>query len=115
MQFGRRRWDPQPTTSAAVLLASSGEPRRRAPGSRAAAGGPVADSEGLRLAFGLPNPGLLPTRREREEQFAMVQRAVTDLEQRGCTADDQVAATRSAGAPATRIRLAASPGILCWP
>ena len=65
--------------------------------------------------FGLPNPGLLPTRREREEQFAMVQRAVTDLEQRGCTADDQVAATRSAGAPATRIRLAASPGMLCWP
>ena len=65
--------------------------------------------------LGLPNPGLLPTSREREEQFAMVQRAVTDLEQRGCTADDQVAATRSAGTPATRIRLAASPGILCWP
>ena len=64
--------------------------------------------------LGLPNPALLPTRREREEQFAMVQRAVTDLEQRGCTADDQVAATRSAGAPATRIRLAASPGSLCW-
>jgi hypothetical protein len=47
--------------------------------------------------FGLPNPGLLPTRREREEQLAIVQRAITDLEARGCTADGQVAATRSAG------------------
>jgi hypothetical protein len=47
--------------------------------------------------FGLPNPGLLPTRREREEQLAIVQRAITDLEGRGCTADGQVAATRSAG------------------
>jgi hypothetical protein len=47
--------------------------------------------------FGLPNPGLMPTRREREEQLAIVQRAITDLEGRGCTVDGQVAATRSAG------------------
>ena len=103
MLFGRRRWDPQPTTPAAVLLASSGSPFSRAAVRRArelAAGGPVAVLSILKVygsQFGLPNPGLLPTRREREEQFGIVQRAISDLERRGCTADGQVAATRSAG------------------
>jgi nucleotide-binding universal stress UspA family protein len=103
MLFGRRRWDPQPTTPATVLLASSGSPISRAAVRRArelAAGGPVAVLSILKVygsQFGLPNPGLLPTRREREEQLAIVQRAITDLESRGCAADGQVAATRSAG------------------
>jgi nucleotide-binding universal stress UspA family protein len=103
MLFGRRRWDPQPTTSAAVLLASSGSPFSRAAVRRArelAGGGPVAVLSILKVygsQFGLPNPGLMPTRREREEQLANVQRAITDLEGRGCTVDGQVAATRSAG------------------
>jgi nucleotide-binding universal stress UspA family protein len=103
MLFGRRRWDPQPTTPAAVLLASSGSPFSRAAVRRArelAGGGPVAVLSILKVygsQFGLPNPGLLPSRREREEQLAIVQRAITDLEGRGCTADGQVAATRSAG------------------
>lgn len=103
MLFGRRRWDPQPTTSATVLLASSGSPFSRAAVRRArelAGGGPVAVLSILKVygsQFGLPNPGLLPSRREREEQLAIVQRAITDLEGRGCTADGQVAATRSAG------------------
>jgi hypothetical protein len=103
MLFGRRRFDPQPTTPAAVLLASSGSPFSRAAVRRArelAGGGPVAVLAFLRVygsQFGLPNPGLMPTRREREEQLAIVQRAITDLEGRGCSADGQVAATRSAG------------------
>jgi nucleotide-binding universal stress UspA family protein len=103
MLFGRRRWDPQPTTSATVLLASSGSPFSRAAVRRArelAGGGPIAVLSILKVygsQFGLPNPGLLPSRREREEQLAIVQRAITDLEGRGCTADGQVAATRSAG------------------
>ena len=103
MLFGRRRFDPQPTTPAAVLLASSGSPFSRAAVSRArelAGGGPVAVLSILKVygsQFGLPNPGLLPTKREREEQLAIVQRAITDLEGRGCSADGQVAATRSAG------------------
>jgi hypothetical protein len=103
MFFGRRRWDPQPTTPATVLLASSGSPFSRAAVRRArelAGGGPVAVLSILKVygsQFGLPNPGLLPSRREREEQLAIVQRAITDLEGRGCTADGQVAATRSAG------------------
>jgi hypothetical protein len=109
MLFGRRRWDPQPTTSATVLLASSGSPFSRAAVRRArelAGGGPIAVLSILKVygsQFGLPNPGLLPSRREREEQLAIVQGAITDLEGRGCTADGQVAATRSAGRTIARV------------
>jgi nucleotide-binding universal stress UspA family protein len=112
MLFGRRRWDPQPTTPAAVLLASSGSPFSRAAVRRArelAGGGPVAVLSILKVygsQFGLPNPGLLPTRREREEQLAIVQRAITDLEGRGCSADGQVAATRSAGRTIAKVAMA---------
>ena len=103
MVFGRRRWDPQPTSPAAVLLASSGSPFSRAAVRRAhelAAGEPVAVLSIVKVygsQFGLPNPGLMPTRREQEEQVTVVRRAIEALEQRGCTADGQVAATRSAG------------------
>ena len=103
MVFGRRRFDQQPTAPAAVLLASSGAPFSKAAVRRArelAAGEPVAVLSILKIygsTFGLPNPGLLPTRREREEQFANVRKAINQLERGGCTADGQIAATRSAG------------------
>jgi ribosomal protein S19E (S16A) len=103
MPFGRRRWDPQPTSAAAVLLASSGSPFSRASVRRArelAAGEPVAVLSILKVygsTFGLPNPGLMPTRREREEQLEIVRKAIAELERRGCTVDGQIAATRSAG------------------
>ncbi len=103
MVFGRRRFDQQPTAPAAVLLASSGAPFSKAAVRRArelAAGEPVAVLSILRIygsTFGLPNPGLLPTRREREEQYANVSKAINQLERGGCTADGQIAATRSAG------------------
>jgi hypothetical protein len=103
MLFGRRRWDPQPTAPAAVLLASSGSQFSRAAVRRAhelAVGEPVAVLSILKIygsSFGLPNPGLMPTRREREEQLAIVSRAIKELERLGGTVDGQVAATRSAG------------------
>lgn len=103
MLFGRRRWDSQPTSPAGVLLASSGAPFTRAAVRRArelAAGEPVAVLSILRVygsTFGLPNPGLLPSKRERDEQLAIVRRAIDELERRGCTVDGQIAATRSAG------------------
>ena len=103
MLSGRRRWDQQPTAPAAVLLASSGAPFSKAAVRRArelAAGEPVAVLSILKIygsTFGLPNPGLLPTRRERDEQYANVKRAIDQLERSGCTADGQIAATRSAG------------------
>jgi len=102
MVFGRRRFDPQPTAPAAVLLASPGSPLSRAAIRRArelAGGEPVAVLSILKVygsQFGLPNPGLLPTRRERDEQLAIVGRAIKDLERLGGDADGQVATTRSA-------------------
>jgi hypothetical protein len=103
MLFGRSRFDPQPTAPAAVLLASSGAPFSRAAVRRAhelAGGQPVAVLSILKVygsTFGLPNPGLMPTRREREEQLKIVGKAIADLERRGCSVDGQIAATRSAG------------------
>jgi nucleotide-binding universal stress UspA family protein len=101
--LGRSRWDKQPTTQAVVLLASSGAPFSRAAIRRAwelAGGQPVAVLSILKIygsSFGLPNPGLLPTRRERDEQLRIVKQAVNRLERAGCAVDGQVAATRSAG------------------
>jgi len=103
MRFGRQRFDPQPTARASVLLATSGAPFSRAAVRRAqelAAGEPVAVLAILKVygsAFGLPNPGLMPTKRERDEQLAIVGRAIKELERRGCEADGQIATTRSAG------------------
>ena len=109
MVFGRRRFDQQPTAPAAVLLASSGGPFSKAAVRRArelAAGEPVAVLSILRIygsTFGLPNPGLMPNRREREEQLAIVRRAIGELERRGCDVDGQIAATRSAGRTIARV------------
>lgn len=103
MLTGRKKWDRPPTAAAGVLLASSGAPFSSAAIRRAcqlAAGEPVAVLSILKVygsTFGLPNPGLLPNRREREEQYAIVQRAITAVERRGGTADGQITATRSAG------------------
>ncbi|HEX7268698.1 MAG TPA: universal stress protein, partial [Streptosporangiaceae bacterium] len=71
-----------------------------------AAGEPVAVLSILKIygsTFGLPNPGLLPTRREREEQFANVSKAINQLERSGCTADGQIAATRSTARTIARV------------
>jgi hypothetical protein len=92
MLFGRRRFDPQPTAPAAVLLATTGEAFSKAAIRRAhelAAGEPVAVLTILKVygsQFGLPNPG-----------FALMQRTIAALERRGSTVDGQIATTRSAG------------------
>jgi nucleotide-binding universal stress UspA family protein len=48
------------------------------------------------VAFGLPNPGLLPTKREWDEQRETVRRAVARLRRKGIKADGHVLGTRSA-------------------
>ena len=48
------------------------------------------------VAFGLPNPGLLPTKREWDEQRAMVRKAVSRLRRKGLDADGHVVGTRNA-------------------
>jgi hypothetical protein len=99
-KFGRRKFDKQPTQPAAVLIASNGE---KIPGAavrqalRLSAGEPVAVVTIARIygsSLGLPNPGLMPTRKEMEAQKEIASRAVSALEKGGVEAWGQVAATR---------------------
>jgi nucleotide-binding universal stress UspA family protein len=46
------------------------------------------------VAFGMQSPGLLPTKREWEEQRKIVDRAVKRLERKGIDADGHVVGTR---------------------
>jgi nucleotide-binding universal stress UspA family protein len=46
------------------------------------------------VAFGLPNPGLLPTKREWDEQRDMVGKVVKRLKRKGIDADGRVVGTR---------------------
>jgi len=55
-------------------------------------------------AFGLPNPGLMPTRQERTAQLDLVSAAVRALERGGRQVDGQVVITRN---PAKTIARAA--------
>ena len=48
------------------------------------------------VAFGLPNPGLLPTKREWDEQRDMVGKVVKRLKRKGIDADGRVVGTRKA-------------------
>ena len=45
-------------------------------------------------SFGLPSPGLMPTRKEMDEQLALVNKAIVRLEKGGVEAWGQVASTR---------------------
>jgi uncharacterized caspase-like protein len=98
--FGRRKFDKQPTQPASVLIASQGH---RVPGSvirtarGLAEGGPVAVVTIARIygsSFGLPNPGLMPNRREMAEQVTVVERVVGALRAAGNESWGQVAASR---------------------
>ncbi|MBV8991766.1 MAG: universal stress protein [Solirubrobacterales bacterium] len=48
------------------------------------------------VAFGLPNPGLLPTKREWDEQREIVRKAVARLRRKGIEARGHVLGTRNA-------------------
>ena len=110
-KFGRRKFDSQPTQPAAVLIASNGE---KIPGAairmaqRLSAGEPVAVVTIARIygsSLGLPNPGLMPSRREMAEQRAIVENAVAAIEKPGGEAWGQIAASRR---PAKTIAQAAA-------
>jgi hypothetical protein len=57
-------------------------------------------------AYGMPNPGLLPTKQEMAERLGWVAAAVKALEKRGAVADGQVASTRKPVRQLSRIALA---------
>jgi len=111
-RFGRRKFDKQPTQAAVVLIASSsGDPVPQAAirlGLELSGGGPVAVVSIARIygsALGLPNPGLMPTRKEMTEQKDRVAKAVRSIEKGGSEAWGQVAASRR---PAKTIAAAAN-------
>ncbi len=97
------RFDPQPSQSSVVLLASHGGPFPPAAVQKAVQlsdGGPVAVITIARLygsAFGLPNPGLLPTTKEMDVQRTQVRRAIKSIERTGHEAWGQVAVSRRPG------------------
>lgn len=99
----RAKWDKQPTQSAAVLIATTGIPIPPAVIRHAVergGGRPVAVVSIARIygsSLGLPSPGLLPTRKELDEQRALVTKAISRLERSGVEAWGQVAATRRYG------------------
>lgn len=97
----RSRWDPQPTEPCEVLLASDGrEPFSESAVARAAAlsgGGAVGVVTVAKVygtSFGLPHPGLLPTKAELAERRGWVEEAVARLRRDRIEADGQVAVTR---------------------
>lgn len=100
-RFGRRKFDKQPAQSASVLIAAPfGDPIPTSAVNHA-----VGLSEGDAVAvvtiariygssMGLPNPGLMPTRKEMAEQKAQVEKAIRMIEKSGTQAWGQLAASR---------------------
>ena len=100
----RRGWDAQPATRCDVLLASDG--RREFSSAAVARAAELAGRSGSVAAvvvakiygssFGLPHPGLMPTRQELDERQRWLETALAELRRRGVQADGQIAATRRA-------------------
>ena len=96
--------DPSALAVGRVLLASEGRPIPKGAVDFAArlakpAGAPVHVFSLARIwgtSLGLPMPGLLPTKREWDEQRALVSAAVKALRSRGVEAEGQVVGTRKA-------------------
>jgi hypothetical protein len=112
----RSRWDPQPTQQAAVLLASAGDPLPRSMvlhGVEAAGGGDVAVVTVARIygsAWGLPNPGLMPTKREMEIQRGLVEAALGIITAKGANAWGQVVTSRNPARSIARVAQARQAG-----
>jgi len=104
--WGRERElpDAEVLTIRSLLLASEGRPIPSAAVDFAARIAAKSDApvHVLSIArvwgtsFGLPNPGLLPSKREWEEQRRLVGEAVSSLQRRGIQATGQVLGTRGA-------------------
>ena len=95
---------PPPTDPVGVVLASTGVEfteeaiRAAADASREAGNAAVAVVSIARMhgyALGMPNPGLLPTRKEKAAQEDIVSAAIRRLQGWGVAADGQVVITRN--------------------
>ncbi len=103
------RADAQPTEHVSVLLASTGgefHPESIQLCAKLANRGPVGVLIIARIygsSLGLPNPGLLPTKREREDAQKRVDAAIKELRQLGVRADGQIMITRNIAASISRV------------
>ena len=112
----KRGWDDQPAAPCSILLASDG---RRGFSKRAIAkaialqdAGPVAVITVAKIhgtQFGLPNPGLMPTKQELKARHDWVGTAVDAVLAAGGEADGQVAVTRKATKTLARIARTRQP------
>jgi hypothetical protein len=97
----RRKLDAQPVEPRTVLLATDGrQPFSPEAIERAAALASPGGVAVLAIAkiygtqFGLPHPGLMPTRDEVDVRRGWIADAITAFERKGVEADGQLAATR---------------------
>jgi hypothetical protein len=97
----RRKLDAQPVEPRTVLLATDGrEPLSPGAIERAAALASPGGVAVLAIAkiygtqFGLPHPGLMPTKAEIDLRRGWIAEAISALERKGVEADGQLAATR---------------------
>lgn len=103
------RADPQPTEHVSVLLASSGgefRPESIQSCAQLANRGVVGVLIIARIhgsSLGLPNPGLLPTRKERETAQNRVESAIEELRRLGVPADGQIMMTRNIASSISRV------------
>jgi hypothetical protein len=111
----RRRLDAQPVEPRTVLLATDGrQPLSPEAIERAAALAPPGGVAVLAIAkiygtqFGLPHPGLMPTRDEVDLRRGWIADAIRALERRGVAADGQLAATRKPVKLIAKVALARS-------
>lgn len=100
----RKRWDAQPTQQAGVLLASDG--RDDFSSGAVATAATLGDQSSTKsvaviaiakvygFSYGLPHPGLMPTKAEAMERTGWVQSAIETLKKSGLASDGQVATTR---------------------
>ena len=100
-RFGRRKFDKQPSQSAAVLIAAPmGDPIPPAAvrdAIRRSGGEPIAVVTIARIygsSMGLPNPGLMPTRKEMAAQKSQIEKTIRLIERSGSQAWGQIAASR---------------------
>ena len=111
-RFRRANWDRQPAQSSAVLIATVGIAIPSTVIRRAvdlSGGRPVAVVSIARIygsSLGLPSPGLLPTKKEMDEQLALVNKSIDRLERSGVEAWGQVATTRRYARTIARAALA---------
>jgi hypothetical protein len=111
--FGRRKFDRQPTQPARVVVAAATGAafpptalKRAVELSGGDAVGLVTIARVYGSSLGLPNPGLMPSRREMTEQREHLDEAITKLERRGVTVWGQIAATRKPSKVIAQVALA---------